>query len=53
MKKIKLWIETGYCSADYEEIIEVEDSCTEEDLEKMAREFMFEKIAFGWMEIVD
>lgn len=53
MRTIKLWVDTGYYGADYEEVIEVEDDCAEEDLEEMARELMFENIKFGWTEIDD
>lgn len=51
MRTIKLWVDTGYYGADYEEVIEVEDDCAEEDLEEMARELMFENIEYGWTEI--
>lgn len=53
MRTIKLWVDTGYYGADYEEFIEVEDDCAEEDLEEMARELMFDNINFGWTEIDD
>ena len=38
MRTIKLWVDTGYYGADYEEFIEVEDDCAEEDLEEIKLE---------------
>lgn len=51
MKKIKLWVATGFVNAEHEDIIEVEDDIAEEDLFKMAEEFMWEHIECGWTEV--
>lgn len=51
MRTIKLWVDTGYYGADYDEIIEVNDDCTDKELEEMARELMFENITYGWCEV--
>nr|DAK00226.1 MAG TPA: hypothetical protein [Bacteriophage sp.] len=50
MRKIKLWIETGYVGCDYEDEIEVEDDVTDEKLDEEARIFLFNNIEFGWSE---
>lgn len=51
MKKIKLWVDTGFACATHEEIIEVEDDCGYEELEEIAEEYMFECIEYGWCEV--
>lgn len=50
MKKIRLWIETGYVGADYDEIIEVPDDVSEEELWEYAEEYVWENISYGWTE---
>ena len=47
--KIRLWIETGYVGADYDEIIEVPDDTTDEELWEYAEDFVWEKISHGWI----
>lgn len=51
MRKIKLWIETGYASCDYDTIIEVDDDATEEEIDEEAYIFLFDKISYGWSEL--
>lgn len=51
MRKIKLWVDTGFVCAEHEEIIEVEDDCTDKELEEIARDYMFECIEYGWHEV--
>lgn len=51
MKKIKLWVDTGFACAVHEEIIEVDDDYRHEELDEDAREYMFECIEYGWCEV--
>ena len=51
MRKIKLWIETGFVNCDYEKIIKVDDDATEEEIEEEARLFLAEHISYGWDEV--
>ena len=51
MRKIKLWIETGYVGGDYEEIIEVDDNATDDDIWEEADMFLTEHICHGWSEL--
>jgi len=51
MRKVKLWIDTGYVGANYEEVIEVEDDCSEEELEEIAKDYLYNYIYFGWYEV--
>ena len=44
MRKIKLWVETGFVGGEYEDFIEVEDDTTEEELNELAEQFMWERI---------
>lgn len=52
MKKLRVWVSTGYVGAGYEDEFEVEDSITEDECEETAREFMESYIEFGW-EVTD
>lgn len=49
MKILKLWIETGYCGANYEEEYEVPDDITEEICEEAAKNYLSNNIDFGWV----
>ena len=51
MRKIKLWVETGYVGANYEEIIEVDDDATDEEIDEEARRFLFDNISYGYQEV--
>ena len=51
MKKIKLWVDTGFACAVHEEIIEVDDDYSHEELDEDAQEYMFECIEYGWCEV--
>ena len=51
MRKIKLWVETGYVGANYEEIIEVDDDATDEEIDEEARMFLFDNISYGYQEV--
>jgi hypothetical protein len=48
MKKLKLWINTGFCGGNYEDEIEVEDDITEEECEIEARTFLNNNIEWGY-----
>lgn len=51
MKKIKLFVDTGWAGCDHEEIVEVNDNITEEELDEMAEDFRSECISYGWCEV--
>ena len=51
MREIKLWVETGFCGACHEETIKVDDDCTNEELDELAKEFLYESISYGWEEL--
>lgn len=53
MKKIKLWVETGFVGATHEEIIEVDDDTTEEEIDEIALEFLHNCIEYGWSNEVE
>lgn len=50
MRKIKLFVDTGYPGCEHEEIVEVDDNITDDELEEMAEDFMRENISCGWCE---
>ena len=52
--KVKLYIETGF-GGDYEynEIIEVDDDISENELDELAYEHFIDNIYYGWTKIED
>lgn len=48
MKRIRVYVTTGFVGCGREEIIEVEDDCSDEEIEEFAREVMFSMIEWGW-----
>lgn len=50
MRTIKRSMETGMQGADWDGEIEVEDSATEEDIDHLVREEVFNIISWGWHE---
>ena len=53
MRKIRIWVDTGFCNATHEEIFEFEDDITDEEIEEEARIFLFNCIEFGWEDYED
>ena len=50
MRKIKLWLETGFIGGDFTEIIEVDDDATDEEIWEEVEMFEAEHISYGWSE---
>ena len=46
--KVKLWCTTHDCQSLEEDIIEVEDNCTDEDLEEYAKDFFYSMKEPSW-----
>ena len=51
MRRIKLWVEARFAGADYEEIIDVDDDATDEEIWEEADMFLAENISYGWDEV--
>lgn len=51
MKKIKYEISTGYCGADYRGEFEVEDDATDEEIEEMIEQEVWNYIEYSWSEV--
>ena len=50
MRRITLYVETGFVGGDYCETIAVPDDTTDEELMEIAQEFMQENVSYGWTE---
>lgn len=50
MKKIEVYVSTGYVGAEKKEVIEVEDALTEDEINELCMEWLWENIEFGWYE---
>lgn len=53
MRKIRLWIETGFAGCNYEDVIEIEDDSTDKDIEIEMLAFLQNNIDYGWCEVED
>ena len=49
-KKIKLYVSTGMVGSEIEEVIEIEDDATEEEIKEMAKDWLFNTIDWGYWE---
>lgn len=48
MKRIEVHVSVGLVGCRRKATIEVEDDCTDEEIEELAREALFEMIEWGW-----
>ncbi len=49
MKKLKVWIETGYAHGHHEVEVELDENLSEDEIEKYAHEVMHEQLVeWGW-----
>ena len=51
MRKISIWINTGFAGCNYEGTMEFDDSITDEQLDEEAKIFLTNNIDFGWCEV--
>jgi hypothetical protein len=51
MRRIKLYIETGFVGCRIETTIEVDDDTSDKCIDELAQDFLFEKIEYGWKEL--
>ncbi len=49
-KKIKIYASTGKVGSKIEDVIEIEDDTTEEEIEEMAKDWLFNTIDWGYCE---
>lgn len=49
MKKLKVWIETGYADGYHEVEVELDENLSKDEIEKYAHEVMHEQLVeWGW-----
>lgn len=51
MKTIKVWVGTGYVGSLVKDTIEVEDDATEEEIDEMYQQWIWNVINAGWSEV--
>jgi len=51
MKTIEVYVSTGYVGAEKTKTFEIEDDATDEEIEGMALEVMWEMIEFNYKEL--
>lgn len=50
MRKIKWLVETGFAGCEHAGEFEVDDDATEEEIDDMVRDEMFNHISWSWVE---
>lgn len=53
MRKIKAYLDAGFAGCRIEEEFEVEDDATDAQVEEQAREAIFDRVDWGWHEVLD
>ena len=53
MKKYRVWLDIGLAGAKLEDIIEIEDDATPEEIDEQCRDFIFNDVDWGYAEIED
>lgn len=51
--KIRVYVSTNYVGSECSDELEVDDDCTDDDLDDIARDWMFEQIEWGWDKVAD
>ena len=51
MKKYRVWLETGYAGMRNEDVIEIEDNATPEEIDEQCRDFAFNDVDWGYEEL--
>lgn len=51
MKKLKFYVSTGFVGSKREEIVEVEDNATDDEIQEEFNLWMWENISAGWLDI--
>lgn len=46
--KVKVTIDTGYVGTDYEDIIEVADNATDDDIDRVAMNYLWDHVSLSW-----
>ena len=53
MKKIRVAISMGYVGCQVEEVIEVEDDATEDEIQELALDILHEKVELNYFEVAE
>jgi hypothetical protein len=51
MKKYRVWLNTGFAGVNNEDVIEIEDDATPEEIEEQCKDLAFNDIDWGYEEI--
>lgn len=49
--KVHVWIRTDVVGSEVEDTIELDDNLTDEEIEREARDYIFNFIEWGWMKV--
>jgi len=51
MKKYRVWLSTGYAGQIDEDVIEISDDATPEEIEEQCKDVAFQSIDWGYEEV--
>lgn len=51
MKKVKVWINTGFAGAKHQDVFEFDDDATDDEIDEEVKDWLFNKIEYGWVEL--
>lgn len=49
--KVHVWIRTDVVGSEVEDTLELDDNLTDEEIEREARDYIFNFIEWGWMKV--
>lgn len=49
--KVHVWINTDVVGSEVEDTIELDDNLTDEEIEREARDYIFNFMEWGWMKV--
>lgn len=49
--KVHVWIRTDVVGSEVEDTLELDDNLTDEEIEREARDYIFNYIEWGWMKV--
>lgn len=53
MRKFIVWLNTGYAGCNIEEVIELPDDSTDEEIEEACKDEAFQSIDWGYVEVTE
>lgn len=53
MRKFMVWLNTGYVGCNIEELVELPDDSTDDEIEEACKDEAFQSIDWGYVEVTE